>query len=80
MDHKTLLIGEAKWIQRIPSARVIHTMINELKSKGIPPVERHPSGRILYLLFVPEKPKKIELPSDVIILDAEDVINAFGVV
>lgn len=78
MDHKTLLIGEAKWTHRTPSARAIQTMINELKNKGIPPVKRDPSGRILYLLFVPEKPKKIELPSDVIILDAEDVINAFG--
>ncbi len=80
MDHKTLLIGEAKWTDSIPSIRATQSIINELKNKGIPPVERHPSGHILYVLFLPEKPKKIELPPDVIILTAEDVINAFGVV
>jgi AAA+ ATPase superfamily predicted ATPase len=79
MDHKTTLIGEAKWFSKNPSNRMIQTLINELKNKGIPPIQRSHNGHTLYVLFLPEKPKKIDLPSDVIILDADDVIQAFRI-
>jgi AAA+ ATPase superfamily predicted ATPase len=70
------LIGEAKWTAKIPSVTWIHRTIKELKDKGLPPVHRQPNAKILYALFIPEKPKKLILPADTKVIDARDVLRA----
>ena len=70
------LIGEAKWTEKTPTADWIYQQIQELKAKGMPPVPRHPHAQLRYALFVPVKPKHLRLPSDVIVVEAKDVINA----
>ena len=76
LDHRHFLIGEAKWTEKPPSAQWIHRTIQELKSKGLPPVERHPNAHLRYVLFIPEKPKQLTLPSDVRVIEAKEVISA----
>ena len=73
-DRKYLLIGEAKWISKIPTATWIHQTIEELKQKGIPPIQHKPNSKIIYALFIPEKPKQLTLPKDVIVWSAEEII------
>ncbi len=74
-DEKThLLIGEAKWTTKIPSSHLIQKILEELRKKGSPPVERPP--QVLYVLFVPEKPGRLTLPQDAKVVDAKEVIDA----
>ncbi len=75
-DGRHFLIGEAKWTEKKPSAQWIQKTIQELKNKGIPPVKRHPGAQIHYVLFIPEKPKQLKLPSDVRIVEAKELIAA----
>jgi AAA+ ATPase superfamily predicted ATPase len=75
LDHRHFLIGEAKWTEKKPSVQWIYKTIQELKSKGIPPVKRHPEAILHYVLFIPEKPKGLMLPPDVRIVEAKDVIS-----
>ena len=75
-DDTALLIGEAKWTAKAPSASWVHQEIDDLKKKGIPPIQRQTNTKYMYALFVPEKPKKLILPPDVKIIDAKEVIQA----
>lgn len=74
-DRRHFLIGEAKWTEKKPSVQWIYKTIQELKNKGIPPVERHPNAQIYYVLFIPEKPQQLKLPSDVRVVDAKEIIS-----
>jgi len=74
-EGNILLIGEAKWTAKKPTAQWIHKVIHLLKNKGTPPVRRHPNSQFLYVLFVAEKPKNLTLPNDVKVIDAKDVIE-----
>jgi len=76
LDERHFLIGEAKWTEKKPSVQWIYKTINELKSKGIPPVKRHPNAQLHYVLFIPEKPKELLLPPDVRVIGAKEVIAA----
>ena len=76
LDGRHFLIGEAKWTEKKPSVHWVNKTIQELKSKGIPPVKRHPNAQLHYVLFIPEKPKGLSLPSDVRVVDAKEVISA----
>jgi len=75
-DGKHFLIGEAKWTEKKPTVHWIQNTIQELKNKGIPPVKRHPHAQIHYVLFIPEKPKQLKLPTDVRVVEAKDIIAA----
>jgi len=75
-DGSHFLIGEVKWTEKKPSVQWINQTIQELKGKGIPPIKRHPKAQLHYVLFVPEKPKQIALPSDVTLVEAKEVIAA----
>jgi uncharacterized protein len=75
-NGNSMLIGEAKWFLRPPSLRTILTTASELRNKGIPPINRQSNGKIIYALFVPEKPKNLILPPDVKVIDAKEVIKA----
>jgi uncharacterized protein len=75
IDGSYLLIGEAKWTAKNPTAKWIHEMIQELKNKGIPPIFRSPKITPRYVLFVVEKPRGLVLPSDTMVIDAKDVIH-----
>ena len=74
-DGRHLLVGEVKWTEKTPSSQWIYKTIQELKNKGIPPVQRQPNVQLHYVLFVPEKPKQLRLPSDVRVVDAKEVIK-----
>jgi uncharacterized protein len=76
IEDNYLLIGEAKWISKIPTSFWIHKNIEELKKKGIPPVLHKQNVKIVYVLFIPEKPKQLDLPKDVLVLSAEEVIKS----
>ncbi len=76
LDGSHILIGEAKWTEKSPSAQWIYQAIQELKSKGIPPVKRRQDTQFHYVLFVPEKPKQLKMASDVTIVDAKQVLKA----
>lgn len=76
IDKKSLFIGEAKWIERAPSESWVIKTIEDLKGKGLPPLPHNPKAKIIYGLFIPEKPKNISLPNNVRIIDAEDILKA----
>jgi AAA+ ATPase superfamily predicted ATPase len=76
-DGTTLLIGEAKWISKIPSSTFIYKTIQDMKNKGVPPIRRSPNIKIMYVVFVPTKPKNLKLPKDVKVIDAREVVRSF---
>jgi hypothetical protein len=74
LDGRHFLIGEAKWTEKKPSVQWIYKTVQTLKAKGIPPVERHSHAQIHYVLFVPERPPQLKLPSDVRVVEANELI------
>lgn len=73
-DKKHVLVSEAKWTQKPVSQRWIEDTFSDMHKKGPPPTAH--SAQILYVLFVPEKPKKLTLPKGCLIVDAEEVLSA----
>lgn len=73
-ERTHLLIGEAKWPAKKLKSQAIYQLFGEMRKKGTPPVHR-PSQNI-FVLFVPEKPKGLKLPSDAKVIDAKEVIEA----
>lgn len=76
MNKKSLFIGKAKWIEKAPSENWILKVVDDLKSKGLPSIRHNLQAKIVYGLFIPVKPKKISLPNNVKLFDAEDILNA----
>lgn len=74
LDEKDLLVGEVKWTEKNQTASWVYKTIESMKSKGFPPVPRSPKAKLHYALFLPEKPKGLTLPKDVILIDAKEVI------
>jgi AAA+ ATPase superfamily predicted ATPase len=74
LDGRHLLIGEAKWSEKKSSVQWVQKAIQELKNKGIPPIKRHPHAQIHYVLFIPEKPKQLKVPSDVRVIEAKELL------
>lgn len=77
-DKKILLLGEAKWTEKIPSTQFIEHTMNQLIAKGAPyPLSKY--AKVYYVIFVPEKPKVyLNLPENIFILDAQNVIMDAG--
>lgn len=73
-DSKTLLLGEAKWFGREPTASEVETLAHAFVAKGVPPGVS--AKRILHVLFVPNAPRGKQLIHGVRIVDAKDVISA----
>ncbi|MBI3211333.1 MAG: ATP-binding protein [Simkania negevensis] len=71
-----ILIGEAKWISKLPSEAWIHKAMAELKAKGLPPLPRPSSFKVHYALFISEKPPKLRLPPDMKVIEAKEVIHS----
>lgn len=74
IDKDTILIGEAKWTAKAPTEAWIQKTSSNLKSKGIPPIHRDPKSKIRYALFLPEIPQGINLPEDLQLINAADII------
>ncbi len=72
---KYLLIGEAKWTAKAPSAQWIYKTIEEMQAKGIPPVLQNEKLKRVFALFVPEKPKQLVLDDNVKVIDAEEIVS-----
>jgi hypothetical protein len=73
-DRKAILLGEAKWSEKIPSASDLESLLHQLIAKGTS-VPFQESTTFYYAIFVPEKPKeKINLPKNTFVLDAKEVI------
>lgn len=75
LDGKSYFIGEVKWTSKTPSTSWVYKTIEEMKSKGLPPVYRHPKPQFFYTLFIPEKPKGLILPFNTRVIDAKEVLN-----
>jgi uncharacterized protein len=77
-EGNALFVGEAKWSAKPPSTHWVHSALDELKSKGLPPIiSQDPRPKIYYGLFLPEKPKKLDLPPNTKIFDAGELISLF---
>jgi AAA+ ATPase superfamily predicted ATPase len=74
IDRQTIFIGEAKWYHKPTTAASIHETIEQLKNKGLPPFIKPHHKHFYYGLFVPEKPKRLQLPPNVFVYDAKDVL------
>ena len=75
-DNTSFLIGEAKWTKKRPTLSWVYRTIDELKNKEIPPVKRPPDVKLRYVLFIPEKPTKMNLSEDVRVVDAREIIRS----
>lgn len=75
IDQKALMIGEAKWLKKPCTASWVYKTIEELKHKGFPPLSFSCRPQIFYALFIPEKPENLALPTNVKVIDAEDVLR-----
>jgi AAA+ ATPase superfamily predicted ATPase len=73
VDGDYLLIGEAKWTAKNQTNNWIYKTIEELKNKGIPPEQSN--KKAIYALFIPEKPAQLELPPNVYVIDAKEVLS-----
>ena len=80
LDQSTFLIGEAKWPAKLVTASWIYRTFEELENKGTPPIRRDSDAKPLYVLFVPEKPKGLELAKDMKVIDARDVLRSYSTI
>ncbi|MDT8402872.1 MAG: ATP-binding protein [Bacteroidales bacterium] len=69
MDKSTLLIGEAKWSDKLNPGKIYNEL--KLKSRNLPFVHHH---KILPVLFLKHRPEKTR--EDILIIEPDDVINA----
>jgi AAA+ ATPase superfamily predicted ATPase len=74
LERKTLLLGEAKWLAREPTANELASLAKALVAKGVPPGIS--ATRVVHALFVPSAPKGTRGLDGVRIVDAKDVIAA----
>lgn len=75
LDKKILLMGEVKWTIHPPTPEFIQNTISDLMKKGVP-LPLNSNSKILYAIFVTIKPKeKLNLPDNVRIFDASDVVQ-----
>jgi AAA+ ATPase superfamily predicted ATPase len=74
-NGKYLLIGEAKWTAKTPSAHWIYKTIEEMKAKGAPPVLQKKKIEFVFALFVPEKPEQLVLADNVKVIDAKELVS-----
>jgi AAA+ ATPase superfamily predicted ATPase len=76
LDGRSLLVGEAKWTERHPTASALTEAARRLIAKGVPPVPRRPEARIIrYAIFVPRRPRPSRpLGRDVHVVDAADLL------
>lgn len=79
LDGQYFLIGEAKWNHKAPTLTSIQKTIEEMRKKGSPPVKRNPHSKIVFVLFISQKPKNLKLPSDVKVIDANELLEALRV-
>ena len=71
-----LLLGEAKWMDKVPTAAQLDQAIHGLISKGVPQLDPANREAVQYALFVPQRPKgKPVRPANVSVLDAADVLE-----
>jgi len=75
VDAKTWLIGESKWVDKMPTIQWVYKTIEQLKNKGIPKIDRKANLQIIYALFIPKKPPHLKLPANVKVFDATDILN-----
>ncbi len=74
-DQSTFLIGEAKWLTKPPSTSWIYETFEALELKGAPPIRGLSNTSLLYVLFIPEKPKGLELAKDMKVIEAKDLLE-----
>lgn len=75
LDGRTLLVGEAKWTDRDPTATALADAARRLIAKGIPPVPRRSDARVRYAIFVPRRPRPTRSQiRDVHVVDATDLL------
>ena len=73
-----LLLGEAKWSDKAPSAPDVERTAQALMAKGLPAVGRA-KREPRYAVFVSKRPKaKPKLPANVTLVDARDVLEALS--
>ena len=75
LDGGSLLVGEAKWISKIPSIHWVNKTVELIKAKGLPVLPHPYPTKIVYALFIPERPLHLDLPINVRVIDAADVIR-----
>lgn len=77
VEAGTLLLGEAKWAEKPPTAADVERAAQSLLAKGRPPLAGREKAEARYAVFVSQRPKaKLKLPSDVAVIGARDVFEA----
>ncbi|MEI8258955.1 MAG: DUF234 domain-containing protein, partial [Deltaproteobacteria bacterium] len=73
-----MVVGEAKWLERVPSTHELERLAHAVVTKGLPPAHRKPGSRAHWALFVPRLPaRRPKSPvAGVHLHDAEDVLKA----
>ncbi len=75
LDGRTLLVAEAKWPARDPTASGIADAARALSASGVAPVERRHATAVRYVLFVPRRPRNGSRSVEgVDLIDATDVL------
>ena len=75
-DQKHFLIGEAKWSSKAATPSWVQQQLEELMTKGIPPVQRQEKALIEYALFCPEFPQNFKAPQNVRLISVQEVLKA----
>jgi hypothetical protein len=74
VDGRTVLLGEAKWMQRPPSAAALAKVAHGIASKPPPDLGERWRGRVpIRAVFVPEAPRAGRAPGDVLIVTGRDL-------
>jgi AAA+ ATPase superfamily predicted ATPase len=72
-----LLLGEAKWTEKAPTASDVEGVAQRLIAKGVPPISGRERANLHYAIFVSQRPKsKPKMPGNVAIVEARDVLAA----
>ncbi|MBI2898351.1 MAG: ATP-binding protein [Deltaproteobacteria bacterium] len=76
VDGSVLLLGEARWPERDPSASEISEIARSLMARGAPPIRRPEGGLIHHAIFVPRRPPGLgRVAGHVHVIDAAAVVR-----
>ena len=72
-----ILLGEVKWLRKVPTRTELQAIVAGLRSKGVPAACANLPGPVRHAVFVPRMPslRGQGMPADLFFVEAADVLG-----
>ncbi|MBD3322719.1 MAG: hypothetical protein GF350_16575 [Chitinivibrionales bacterium] len=70
-----VLLGEVKWHEKAVTLKDLKAFKDKLLAKGLPPLKNIEKMKVIYALFVPEKPAATGKDTDIALFDIHDILK-----